>query len=208
VVGGKPAHTVFSSFERVDLHGYVRDFVERDREGALRDWMDADVGAMAHAERRIARLIQHWMVWLRCKCASAPIPALRIDCLVKRVAPGRAEVHTLELTELGFSMLSWADGPRAVFSAVLASMFDDIGARRRMAYMPTPSFPHPALPGLVSPSELTPPARRALHRPHRGGERAASWPRRLPRPWWRWWERRRGGSGHDEGQRVRGLRVV
>eukprot|EP00315_Gephyrocapsa_oceanica_P012730 CAMPEP_0185286686 /NCGR_PEP_ID=MMETSP1363-20130426/2392_1 /TAXON_ID=38817 /ORGANISM="Gephyrocapsa oceanica, Strain RCC1303" /LENGTH=565 /DNA_ID=CAMNT_0027882495 /DNA_START=12 /DNA_END=1709 /DNA_ORIENTATION=+ len=127
VVGGKPAHTVYSSFERVDPHGYVRDFVERDREGALRDWMDADVGAMAHAERRIARLIQHWMVWLRCKCASAPIPALRIDCLVKRVAPGRAEVHTLELTELGFSMLSWADGPRAVFSAVLASMFDDIG---------------------------------------------------------------------------------
>jgi len=159
VVGGKPAHTVYSSFERVDPHGYVRDFVERDREGALRDWMDADVGAMAHAERRIARLIQHWMVWLRCKCASAPIPALRIDCLVKRVAPGRAEVHTLELTELGFSMLSWADGPRAVFSAVLASMFDDIGARGRMAYMPTPSFPHPALPGLISPSELTPPAR-------------------------------------------------
>lgn len=68
-------------------------------------------------------------------------------------------MHTLELTELGFSMLSWADGPRAVFSAVLASMFDDIGARRRMAYMPTPSFPHPALPCLVSPSELTPPAR-------------------------------------------------
>lgn len=59
----------------------MRDFVERDREGALRDWMDADVGAMAHAERRIARIIQHWMVWLRCKCAPAPIlPSSELRC--------------------------------------------------------------------------------------------------------------------------------
>ena len=41
--------------------------------------------------------------------------------------PGRAEVHTLELTELGFSMLGWDEGPRLVFGALLESCFEDVG---------------------------------------------------------------------------------
>jgi hypothetical protein len=71
--------------------------------------------------------ISHFFPILRCKHAFAPLPAIRIDILVKRVSPGKAEVHTLELTELGFSMLSWRDGPDAVFASVLASCFDDTG---------------------------------------------------------------------------------
>ena len=38
------------------------------------------------------------------------------------VRDGRAEVHTLELTELGFSMWSWDDGPSTVFGAVAATV--------------------------------------------------------------------------------------
>ena len=36
-------------------------------------------------------------------------------------------MHTLELTELGFSMLGWDDGPRLVFGALLESCFEDVG---------------------------------------------------------------------------------
>ena len=82
---------------------------------------------MAHAERRIAKLVLNWMTWLKCKHVGPPPPAIRIDVLVKRIGPGRADVHTLELTELGFSMLSWRDGPSIVFHSLLASCFDDIG---------------------------------------------------------------------------------
>ena len=42
-------------------------------------------------------------------------------------ATGMAEVFTLELTELGFSMLTWPEGPPLVFSALLASCFEDTG---------------------------------------------------------------------------------
>ena len=47
-----------------------------------------------------------WLTWLRCQSAEA-LPAVRMDMLIKRTAPGAAEVFTLEITELGFSMLAW-----------------------------------------------------------------------------------------------------
>ena len=50
-----------------------------------------------------------------------------MDILVKRTATGIAEVFTLELTELGFSMLTWPQGPPIVFGALLESCFDDTG---------------------------------------------------------------------------------
>jgi len=31
---------VYSSFERVDPHGYVRDFLEFPREGAIKEWLE------------------------------------------------------------------------------------------------------------------------------------------------------------------------
>jgi hypothetical protein len=53
---------------------------------------------------------------------------VRIDVLVKRVGPAEAEVFTLELTELGFSMLGVNTLPPIVFGALLASCFEDTGA--------------------------------------------------------------------------------
>ena len=51
-----------------------------------------------------------------------------MDVLVRRVRQGAAEVFTLELTELGFSLLGWEEGPHVVLCAVLESCFDDVGA--------------------------------------------------------------------------------
>ena len=53
-----------------------------------------------------------------------PVPALRIDFLVRHAGEGHAEVSSLELTEVGFCMLGWRDGPRAVMAALVESCLD------------------------------------------------------------------------------------
>ena len=68
--------------------------------------------------------------------------------LVSRCGAGQAEVHTLELTEAGFSLLAWPEGPVTVFAALLESCFGDTGPspaeeerlpkRRHAAAEPTP----------------------------------------------------------------------
>jgi hypothetical protein len=125
VINGVVAHIIYSNFGRIDPDGFPVDFLTRDRAQAVAEWMGGDERAMVHAETRIGRLVDAWMVWLRCRNCEMP-PALRIDCLVRRSGVGRAEVHTLELTEMGFSMLAWEDGPRLVFGALLASCFEDV----------------------------------------------------------------------------------
>lgn len=125
VVDGRVAHIIYSSFERLDPSGYPRDFVKKERDAAISDWLDGDGAAMADAERKVNRLVSHWLTWLRCK-SSEQTPAIRIDILLSRAGPGRAEVHTLELTEMGFSMLAWPEGPRIVFNALVESFFADI----------------------------------------------------------------------------------
>ena len=125
VVDGRVAHIIYSSFERVDVDGYPRDFVKYERDQAIRAWMDNDPAAMDDAEKKAFRLVRTWLTWLRCRNAEVT-PCVRMDILVTRAGPGRAEVHTLELTELGFSMLAWPDGPHVVFNALIESFFNDI----------------------------------------------------------------------------------
>ena len=45
-------------------------------------------------------------------------PTLRVDLLLTRAGPGRAELHTLELSEAGCSLLGWRGGPAQVMGAV------------------------------------------------------------------------------------------
>lgn len=49
-----------------------------------------------------------------------PIPAIRLDFLVSWSPKrrGEAQVHTLEVTECGFSTWSWVEGEATVFEAV------------------------------------------------------------------------------------------
>eukprot|EP00965_Chrysotila_dentata_P256271 6212494-Pleurochrysis_carterae.AAC.1 len=95
------------------------------RAQAVCEWLEGDEAAMSDAEARMKKLVASWLVWLRCRSVEA-LPALRIDMLVRRTAPGRARLHTLELTELGFSMLAWESGPKEVFGALVRSCFDDV----------------------------------------------------------------------------------
>ena len=158
VINGKIAHRIYTNFERTDCDGYFRDFVMVDRAEAVTKWMKGDDEAMAMAEHRAEKLCRAWLTWMRCQSveelpavrmerripaassASAPLHTagfhtarisrlqVRMDILVKRTGKGAAEVFTLELTELGFSMLTWPAGPPVVFGALLESCFADTGA--------------------------------------------------------------------------------
>ena len=144
VVDGKVVHIIYSSFERVYVDGYPRDFVKHERSTAINDWLDGDAAAMDDAERKAFRLVKHWLAWLRCKNAE-PVPCIRMDILVSKAGPGRADVHTLELTEMGFSMLAWPEGPQVVFNALVESFFVDIestAADERTKVALRPSFVH------------------------------------------------------------------
>lgn len=114
VVHGKVENRVYSNFIWTDADGYLRDFIMKDRSEAVTDWMAGDEPAMAMAERKATKLVKAWVTWLATQSAEV-VPALRMDMLIKHTGPGTAEVFTLELTELGFSMLTWPDGPPTVF---------------------------------------------------------------------------------------------
>ena len=138
VVRGQVVHVVYSNFKRTDDEGYLCEFEMMNRQQAIGQWLDGDEKAMAAAERKITKLIGQWLVWCRCRDVDEP-PCIRMDFLINKPNPGQADVHTLELTELGFSMLAWDEGPAHVFSALIDSCFEDIGpseaeARRLAKY--------------------------------------------------------------------------
>ncbi|KAL3932126.1 MAG: hypothetical protein SGPRY_000831, partial [Prymnesium sp.] len=82
--------------------------------------------AMDQAEKKCKKIVKHWLTWLRCQ-SSEPVAAIRMDMLITRAFDGSVDVHTLKLTECGFSMLAWPEGPDIVFGALLASCFEDTG---------------------------------------------------------------------------------
>ena len=73
--------------------------------------MDGDDAAMVMAEKKAAKLASAWLAWFHTQSVES-LPGVRMDILVKRTAPGCAETFTLELTEMGFSMLAWPEGRR------------------------------------------------------------------------------------------------
>mmetsp|Transcript_21583 Transcript_21583/g.58050 ORF Transcript_21583/g.58050 Transcript_21583/m.58050 type:complete len:314 (-) Transcript_21583:491-1432(-) len=127
VVRGDVAHIVYSNFEDVDADGYCRDFVKKTRAEAIDDWFSGDAQAMDAAEKKCKKLVKTWNTWLRTQSSEA-IAAIRMDMLITRAHDGSVEVHTLELTECGFSMLAWPEGPHMVFGSMLESCFEDTGA--------------------------------------------------------------------------------
>ncbi|KAL1496077.1 hypothetical protein AB1Y20_014704 [Prymnesium parvum] len=145
VVRGEVAHIVYSNFENVDVDGYCRDFVKKSRGDAINDWLSGDAQAMDQAEKKCKKMVKQWLTWLRCQ-SSEPIAAIRMDMLISRAHDGSVEVHTLELTECGFSMLAWPEGPQTVFGALLASCFEDTG--------PTEAARLPSLTKRATPSSV------------------------------------------------------
>jgi hypothetical protein len=116
----KIIYTVFKSKES----GSFRDFDRFDRKGCLRSCFHNDDEALADAEAQSEELIHRWMQWIQAQSSDLPV-VVRFDILAKRIAPGKAEIKTGELTELGGCFLGWPNGPSVVMGAMLRSCFKD-----------------------------------------------------------------------------------
>merc|ERR1712217_903702 len=95
------------------------------KEQAAKQWMGGNFAACDDGERQCLQLTNHWLAWLRTQACEVP-PAIRFDFFVGRTPnqPRKATVWTLEICELGFSMLAHRELPQKVFDAILRSCVD------------------------------------------------------------------------------------
>lgn len=125
-VEGKVEATIFTKFCSIKPNREFGDFKQlSNKEQAAKQWMSGDSAACEDGERQCLELTNHWLAWLRTQTLEVP-PAIRFDYFVGRNAslPGKAMVWTLEICELGFSMLAHRELPQKVFDAILRSCMD------------------------------------------------------------------------------------
>lgn len=120
----KPKKLIYTVFKNRD-EGSFRNFDRYDRDGCLANTgFQNDDAALADAECQAEELIVRWLQWLQGMSHELPV-VMRFDIMAKRISPGKAAVHTGELTELGGCFLGWPEGPKTVFAAMLRSCFKD-----------------------------------------------------------------------------------
>jgi len=122
VVEGKVEARIFTKFCKIKDNNEFGDFHELfSPEEAAEAWMDGDMQSMRSGLQQCEEVTNQWMAWVRTQVCDVP-PAIRFDYFVGRSStPGKAIVWTLEICELGFSMLGQEDLPRKVFAAVVRS---------------------------------------------------------------------------------------
>lgn len=126
-VEGKVEATIFTKFCSIKDNNEFGEFKQLStKEEASKQWMGGDSAACDDGERQCLELTNHWLAWLRTQTCEV-IPAIRFDFFVGRTEnqPGKATVWTLEICELGFSMLAHRDLPKKVFDAILRSCLGD-----------------------------------------------------------------------------------
>ncbi|CAE7029019.1 unnamed protein product [Symbiodinium natans] len=119
----KPKQIIYTVFKSKEDNSF-RNFDRYDRLGCLGKCFQNDDAALADAERQAEALIARWIQWLQAQTHQLPV-VVRFDIVAKRTGPGKAVVHTGELTELGGCFLGWAKGPQVVFPAMLRACFKD-----------------------------------------------------------------------------------
>jgi len=146
VVDGKVESTIYTKFCKIKPNNEFGDFHESfDLNEAAEQWMGSDVAALEDGHRQCREITNHWLVWVKTQLCELP-PAIRFDYFVGRTANrGKAQVWTLEICELGFSMLGDEELPDKVFSAILRSCMgtaaqsrspDVVGAFKQPATVP------------------------------------------------------------------------
>lgn len=128
VVGGQVIETLYTRFARIDSGGYVRDYEKADTEAeAVEEWFYNDHAAWANALEQIRALTRRWHLWMLTQAAE-PTVSVRIDYMIERVAPGKADVWTGEIGEQGYSM--GGIDPVLVFNAVLDTISPEVRQRQ------------------------------------------------------------------------------
>mmetsp|Transcript_41220 Transcript_41220/g.74528 ORF Transcript_41220/g.74528 Transcript_41220/m.74528 type:complete len:746 (-) Transcript_41220:36-2273(-) len=126
VVEGQVECMIYTKFCRIKENLEFGDFEELfTREEAARQWMNGDLAALEDGEKQCQVVTKHWLSWVQAQICEMP-PAIRFDFFIgKAKQPGKANVWTLEICELGFSMLGEKTLPQKVFAAMLRSCLRD-----------------------------------------------------------------------------------
>merc|ERR1711920_437248 len=93
----------------------------------MQEWFYNDREAWANALEQIRVLSRRWHLWMLTQAAE-PTVSVRIDYMLERVAPGKADVWTGELGEQGYSM--GGIDPVRVFDAVLDTVSSEVRQRQ------------------------------------------------------------------------------
>lgn len=126
VVDGVIESQIFTKFCSIKENREFGDFKQFfSKSDAAKAWVGGDHAALDDGERQCRELTNHWLAWAQAQLCEMP-PAIRFDYFVGRskAARGKAVVWTLEICELGFSMLGESKLPAKVFQAMLQSCLD------------------------------------------------------------------------------------
>jgi hypothetical protein len=126
VVDGVVESQIFTKFCKIKENREFGDFKQLfSKSEAAKAWMGGDHAALDDGERQCRELTNHWLAWAQAQLCEMP-PAIRFDYFVGRskAARGKAVVWTLEICELGFSMLGESKLPAKVFQAMLQSCLE------------------------------------------------------------------------------------
>jgi len=124
-VNGEVEGMIFTKFCSVKPNNEFGDFKQTfNKFDAAKRWMGGDVAALSDGEEQCRQLTAHWLKWVQAQSCEVPA-GIRFDYFVRRGAEaGTAEVWTLEICELGFSMLGEKRLPGKVFGAMLQSCLE------------------------------------------------------------------------------------
>jgi len=125
VVNGVVEGRIYTKFCKIKPNNEFGDFQQHfEPEPVAAEWMGGDRAALDDGERQCREITAHWMTWVQAQICDIP-PGIRFDYFIGRTPEkGKAVVWTLEICELGFSMLGEPDLPRKVFEAMFHHCMD------------------------------------------------------------------------------------
>lgn len=129
VVDGVIEGLIYTKFCKIKENLEFGDFKQLfSRTDAAKQWCGGDQAALDDGEQQCRELTALWITWCQGQLCEMP-PAIRFDYFVGRVpgSAGKASVWTLEICELGFSMLGDKKLPAKVFGAMLRSCLSGTG---------------------------------------------------------------------------------
>eukprot|EP00929_Paragymnodinium_shiwhaense_P099318 TRINITY_DN6092_c0_g1_i3.p1 TRINITY_DN6092_c0_g1~~TRINITY_DN6092_c0_g1_i3.p1 ORF type:complete len:544 (-),score=130.05 TRINITY_DN6092_c0_g1_i3:61-1692(-) len=125
-VNGQVGGCIYTKFLSIKDNKEFGEFKQKfDQQEAADSWFDGDLKSLQDGERQCRELTQHWLDWIEAQSCETPA-AVRFDFFIKRTdTPGKSAVWTLEICELGFSMLGHKELPDKVFGAMLDKCLED-----------------------------------------------------------------------------------
>lgn len=121
IVEGSVRGRYFARYENTTDSGKFESWNRLEPAEAVVRWFGGDAAALAAAEADAVALVPKLLATLRGICAEA-IAAIRFDFLLEKGARvGEGKAWLLEMTEAGFSMWGWDEGPPQVFGAIVAA---------------------------------------------------------------------------------------